>query len=155
MHDVKQMKDLKNSDLLEVPQAPEPAAPPAPEVAPFVHCEVQPLPAGAAIALAAAAADGDGEDRMIAGLNVTQAREMAARLLMCADMACGGSGADQATRTILVITPARDWVPGQCLQVRYPSEDKPHFQMLLDTRPGATRPGVAVPGRKKLILPGQ
>lgn len=146
MHEVKQMNGLK-------PHAGEPPAepqPPAPQVAPFVHIEVRPLPSGAAIALSAAAADGSGEDVLVAGLNVMQAREVAARLLMCADMVCEGAGADEATKTILVITPKKDWVPGQCLQVRYPSEDKPHFQMLLDTRKV-----VAVPGRKKLILPGQ
>lgn len=148
MHDVKRMNGLEPQELpAELPPAAE-APPPVPEVVPFVHCEVRPLPTGAAVALAAPAADGSGEDSLVAGLNVTQAREVAARLLMCADQASGGE-----TRTVLVITPEKDWVPGQCLQIRFTPE--PSYGFTLDTRKLVARPPVAVPSRKKLILPGQ
>lgn len=81
-----------------------------------------------------------GENKLAAGLGPAQLREAAARMLTIADLIEQG-----AKKTVMVVTNASAWPPGQVLQIR----DTPkgfHYEFLIKSK-------LAVPETPHLIIP--
>lgn len=107
-----------------------------------ISCNVQPFPSiddtqGATLSLI----DHDSNTSLGATLGPAQCREIAARLLLCAD------AADQKTRTIMMVTLKSAWLPHQVLQVRDTPTGEFHYEFLIKSQ-------LAVPEKAKLIIPG-
>lgn len=106
----------------------------------LVGIEILPYPDGAAISLVSG--EGKDEDRMSARLGPKQLREIASRMLILAD------AAETNMRTILLVTPLKAWIPGQCLQIRLQADNSFHYQFTMQSP-------IAVPEMPKLIIPGK